>query len=230
MVRRDDCGASAGFQSMRIYIDIDDVVTETARTLCTVADEMFGRKVAYHDVFAFDLSKSFSLDGDQIALLMARAHSPAALASYPETPGAAETIRRWAASGHDMTFVTGRPASTHDGTCHWLDAHGLGGIAVIHVDKFGRELGAMFHSPDYVVTLDDFLAMRFDFAVEDSPIGLGHLARIPGCRVAVFDRPWNAETPMPSPLFRRCASWLQVDAYLREVEPGGGAGANADLA
>lgn len=205
---------------MRIYIDIDDVVTETARTLCGIANEMFGRTVAYRDVFAFDLRVSFSLDNAQIARLMERAHSPEALAAYPETPGACAAIRRWGEAGHALTFVTGRPAITHEGTCRWLEARGLGGIPVIHVDKFGRELGAMFNSLDYVVTLDAFLKMRFDFAVEDSPLGLGHLARLPGCRVAVFDRPWNAATPLPSPLFRRCASWDEIDAYLRDIQAG----------
>lgn len=202
---------------MRIYIDIDDVVTETARMLCVFADELFGRKVAYENVFAFDVRDSFSLDDAQTARLMSRAHSEEALASYPETPGASATIISWMAAGHDITFVTGRPAMTHEGTCRWLEAHGLGGIPVIHVDKFGRELAAMFKSCDYVVTLDDFLAMRFDFAVEDSPIGLGHLARIPGCRVAVFNRPWNAKTAMPSDAFHRCADWREVDELMNET-------------
>lgn len=214
-----DCGsASIAPQSLRgvkIYVDIDDVVTETARTLCKFAHQLFGRNVSYENVFAFDLRISFSLDDSQIAYLMDYAHSPDALDAYPETFGATSTIASWIRDGGDVTFVTGRPASTHNGTRNWLKARGLDSLPVLHVDKFGRDLGGMFNPCDYVVSLDDFLKMHFDFAVEDSPIGLGHLAKIDNCRVAVFDRPWNAQTKMPSSLFRRCSNWSEVDLLLR---------------
>lgn len=199
---------------MRIYVDIDDVVTETARTLCGFARELFGRDVPYEKVFAFDLRESFSLDDRQIKVLMDMAHAPESLASYPETPGATATISSWMDGGHEITFVTGRPALTHEGTVRWLAARGLGGTRVIHVDKFGRELAGMFASRDYVVSLDDFLKMRFDFAVEDSPIGLGHLSKIPGCRVAVFNRPWNIRSELPPGDFTRCGSWAEIAALL----------------
>lgn len=203
---------------MNIYVDIDDVVTETARSLCGLARRMFGRNVPYGDVHAFDLRVSFSLDDAQIAALMDEAHSPAALAAYPETPDACATIASWVARGHSVTFVTGRPASTHGGTVKWLSERGLGALKVLHVDKFGRELGSMFASRDYVVQLDDFFKMRFDFAVEDSPIGIGHLARIPGCRVAVFNRPWNSGSALPGPAFQRADDWPGVNRLFLEAE------------
>lgn len=202
---------------MKIYVDIDDVVTETARSLCELAKRMFGRDVPYSDVHAFDLRVSFELDDSQIAALMDSAHSPTTVASYPETPGACRTIASWVAAGHDVTFVTGRPAFTHDETVRWLSRRGLGGLRVIHVDKFGRELGSMFASRDYVVSVEDFLKMHFDFAIEDSPIGLGHLARIPGCRVAVFNRPWNIGHPLPGPAFKRAGDWSEIDKLCREA-------------
>lgn len=202
---------------MRVYVDIDDVMCETARSLCGYAKAMFGRNVAYEDVFEFDLRVSFSLDDIQIAELMDRAHEPGAMDSFPETPGASETVLSWVAGGDDVTFVTGRPATTHDATCHWMSERGLGAIPVLHVDKFGRYLGQMFGTLDYLVSLEDFLKMEFDFAVEDSPLGLGHLAKIPGCRVAVFDRPWNAKFALPGPQFRRCGAWSAVEAFKREI-------------
>lgn len=202
---------------MRIYVDFDDVVTETARLLCDLAHEMFGRNVAYDDVFAFDLRKSLFLSDDEVGTLMSRAHSDEILAAYEETPGATETLAAWMALGHEITVVTGRPSLTHAGTCRWLEARGLGAIPVVHVDKFGRELAAQFHSKEYVVSLEDFYKMRFDFAVEDSPLALGHLARLDGCRTAVFGRPWNRNEALPAGDFRRCANWREVDAYLRQT-------------
>lgn len=204
---------------MRIYVDIDDVVTETARTLCRFAADMFGRRVPYEKVFEFDLQVSFSLDDRQIRELMDFAHSPESLASYPETPGATATVASWIAGGHDVTFVTGRPASTHEGTVRWLSARGLGGARVIHVDKFRRETSSAAVACDYVVPLRDFLGMRFDFAVEDSPVGLGLLAKIPGCRVAVFNRPWNARAEFPPGRFTRCRDWAEIDALLQASAP-----------
>lgn len=203
---------------MRIYVDIDDVMCETARSLCGFADRMFGRKVAYEDVFEFDLRVSFSLDDRQIAELMDAAHEPDAMDSFPETPGASETVLSWVERGDDVTFVTGRPAVTHDATCHWMAERGLGAVPILHVDKFGRYLGQMFGTLDYLVPLEDFLKMEFDFAVEDSPLGLGHLAKIPGCRVAAFDRPWNAKFALPGPQFRRCATWRDVAAFRDSAE------------
>lgn len=205
---------------MRIYVDIDDVVTETARTLCRFAADMFGRSVPYEKVFEFDLQVSFSLDDRQIRELMDFAHSPESLALYPETPGATATVASWIAGGHDVTFVTGRPASTHEGTVRWLSARGLGGARVIHVDKFRRETSPAAASCGYVVPLRDFLGMRFDFAVEDSPVGLALLAKIPGCRVAVFNRPWNASADLPPGRFTRCGGWAEIDALLQASAAG----------
>ena len=48
---------------MRIYVDIDDVLCETAASLCGLAAREFGRHVAYEDVGVFDRpwNRSFAL-------------------------------------------------------------------------------------------------------------------------------------------------------------------------
>ena len=44
-------------------------------------------------------------------------------------------------------------------------------------------------------------------------LGPEAMAHLSGCRVAVFARPWNADTELPSPLFRRCEGWGGVGEF-----------------
>ena len=50
---------------MRIYVDYDDCLCETARSFVKLAKEMFGRNAAYEDIRFFELDKSFGLDEDR---------------------------------------------------------------------------------------------------------------------------------------------------------------------
>ena len=78
---------------MKIYVDFDDVLCETARALSALAKEMFGRDVPYEDIKFFNLQKSFSLSDAQIEALMARAHEHDFLLGLEPTPGGVEAVR-----------------------------------------------------------------------------------------------------------------------------------------
>ncbi len=199
---------------MRIYVDFDDVICETARDLSALADSLFGIRVPYPEIRAFDLHEAFGLDDAQYRRLMGKAHSREFVMGYAETPGASATLLRWLDGGHDVEVVTGRPFVTAGASRDWLDAHGLSRLPVIHVDKYGREPPAAPGAPR-ALTLAEFALRRYDFAVEDSPPALGHLAKMEGCLTAVFARPWNAGTPLAPGQFVRCANWAEVDALLQ---------------
>lgn len=199
---------------MRIYIDFDDVISETARSLADLCFRMYGKRIDYKDIFVFDLQEAFSLDKVQIDALMEKAHTREMVLSYPETPGASNTIRKWIASGHEVEIVTGRPFFTSPQTREWLELHHLESIPVIHVDKFGREPPQPYPGAPRSLSVEEFCVRRYDFAVEDSPAALAHLARIPDCKVAVFNRPWNAKAVLPSNMFSRCSDWHAVDELL----------------
>ena len=47
---------------MKIYVDYDDCLCETARSFSRLAVEMFGKHVPYEKIRYFDLDKSFDLD------------------------------------------------------------------------------------------------------------------------------------------------------------------------
>ena len=50
---------------MKIYIDFDDVICETAKYFTKIAKELFNIDVPYREVQFFNLQKSFDLSGEQ---------------------------------------------------------------------------------------------------------------------------------------------------------------------
>lgn len=195
---------------MRIYVDFDDVICETAQTLSVLAGRLFGVRVPFEEIAFFDLHKAFGLDDNQYNRLMEAAHSPEVVLSYAEIPGASGSIRALKEDGHAVEVVTGRPFSTRKSSRQWLDERGLSDIPVIHVDKYGREPPPASPSAPRSLTTEEFSRLSYDFAVEDSPAAFGHLARMAGCRIAVFARPWNARAPLPGPQFMRAGNWESV--------------------
>ena len=61
---------------MRVYIDFDDVICETAKHFCCIAKELFDIDLPYQEVQFFNLKKSFDLDDDQYEELMKAGHLP----------------------------------------------------------------------------------------------------------------------------------------------------------
>ena len=90
---------------MRIYIDFDDVLCETALAFTRIAKEMFGINVPYREVQFFNLKKTFDLTDSQYEELMKAGHFPDNLLNYEETPGASETINKWVDMGHEVLLL-----------------------------------------------------------------------------------------------------------------------------
>lgn len=51
---------------MKIYIDFDDVICETAKYFTKIAKELFNIDVPYREVQFFNLQKSFDLSGNSM--------------------------------------------------------------------------------------------------------------------------------------------------------------------
>ena len=81
---------------MKIYIDFDDVICETAKYFTKLAKELFGIDIPYRQVQFFNLQKSFDLNDEQYDKLMKAGHMPENLLDYEETEGASETINKCA--------------------------------------------------------------------------------------------------------------------------------------
>ena len=198
---------------MRIYVDVDDVLCETAAHLCELAAREFGRHVAYADVFQFDLQKVFGFSDADMRRFMLRAHEPDSILSHAVTPDAPEGVRALRAAGHAVEIVTGRPAASHAATAAWLAAAGLAGFPVSYVDKYGRAAHYARNPGDPpTVPLDELLARRYDVVIDDSPAVLRHLATAwPATRIFVYDRPWNRAYPL-APNMTRVAGWPEIVA------------------
>jgi hypothetical protein len=201
---------------MRIYVDFDDVLCETACALADLSGRLFGRRVAYEAIHAFDLRVAFGLDAAQYGLLMDRAHEPEFLAGLAAVTDGPATLRRWAGEGHDTIVVTGRPFACRDASLAWLRAADLDGVPLLHVDKYGREPAA--HGPRHsrALTVGELHLEPFDVAIEDAPSALDLLLLRAGCRAAVFDRPWNRSYRPARGVVTRCHGWRALDAWVRD--------------
>ncbi len=194
---------------MRIYIDFDDVLCETARHLSALARELFDRDVPYEAISGFDLKKAFDLSDAEIDGLMEHAHRTGFLTDIAPAPGGLEAVRTLETRGHDLVIVTGRPSASHDGSCGWLRKHGLAHLSLLYVDKYGR--AAAQPPPDAPKTLsrEEFATLHFDVAIDDAPGALDLLANRQNCTVIVYDRPWN-RTYAHAANMRRSTSWPDI--------------------
>ncbi len=197
---------------MRIYVDFDDVLCETAPALSLLAAALFGRQVPYEAIGAFDLRDAFDLAQEQYRTLMERAHREEFLAALPPSEESVATLAGWLRDGHEVLIVTGRPFATHAASAAWLARHGLAGAALLHVDKYGREPAPAAPGAPGAITPAELGRQRFDLAVEDAPEALRHLEGLAGCWVAIFDRPWNRHLAEQAGRSFRCRDWQAVAA------------------
>ena len=172
---------------MRIYIDFDDCLCETARMLAKEAREKYGRNVPYEDMRYFDLKKSFSFNDEEYDEFMVAAHYPETLISLEETPGASEVI--------------------------WLDNHNLERVKLFFLDKYSRD--EFYRKGESNLSLEDFYKMDFDYAIEDSPNAFRFFDSFSKLKVMVFSRPWNLECELPGENYTRCTDWKMIKNLVR---------------
>lgn len=196
---------------MRVYVDCDDVVAETARHLIDLRRRGGGWAPEFGQMFDFDLHRSLRLGDEEYRVFMEKAHEPEELAALEEVPGACETLRAWRTDGIEPFIVTGRPACAHAATLEWLERRGLAGIPLLMVDKYNRRLGAETAGVE-VVPFASLSSFGFDLAVDDAPQALDLLAASGFCPFVVFDRPWNRTY---NPDVPRVPDWRGLDAYVR---------------
>ena len=197
----------------RLYVDFDDVVTETARGLVGQLRREGRWAPDFKDIRVFDLHVSFRLDNAAYDAFMARAHRPAELLALEEIPGATATLRAWLDDGLRPVVVTGRPPYAFDASRTWLDARGLADLPLVIADKYNRFTGAPPPGVS-VARLDDLRRMHFALAVDDAPPALDFVAASGLCPAVVFERPWNLDYRPEVP---RVRSWRELDDFVRSA-------------
>ena len=196
----------------RIYVDIDDVLSETIERLVDLFEELHDRRVEPEEVAHFDLARSFGLDARQIERFMERAHAEDVILSRAPLEGAAEVLARWSGEGRRVTLVTGRPPSTHEVSRRWLEAHGVPHDEVHHLDKWNRPSWNEEALP--AIGFEDLPGFDFEFAIEDSLDTAVRLVESLDIPVLLMDRPWNRLLDGVAPATRagivRCRSWAEI--------------------
>ncbi len=200
---------------MKIYIDFDDVICETARAFSQIAKDLFDIDVPYREVQFFNLQKTFDLNDLQYYELMKEGHLPKTLLAYEETPKASEIINQWIDAGHEVLVITGRPFDCYIPSRQWLDEHNLERVPLFCVDKYGRE--NHIDNSSFNMTLSELYKLSFDFVIEDSPNAFEHVMHFENCKVAVFDRPWNRNTTLPNRNFVRCRDWDEINSLFNTL-------------
>ena len=193
---------------MKIYVDYDDCLCETARAFTGLAERLFGKRVPYEEVRFFNLQESFGLTDEEYELLMTEGHREEVILSYEETLGASATLNEWIDRGYEVTIITGRPQSSYGPSRRWLDEHGLERITMYCLNKYGRD--AFIKDSDFGLELEDYYRMEFDYAVEDSPMAFHFFDHLPELKVLVYDRPWNQNCELLDDGYFRCFNWEQI--------------------
>ena len=202
----------------RIYVDIDDVLSETIECLIDLLEETHSRRIAVEDVQHFDLEQSFGLDEQEISDFMDRVHTDEVIESIIPTEGAAEVLADWERSGHRVNLVTGRPPSTNAASRRWLERHSIAHVSLHHLDKWSRPSWNRTGLP--ALRFEEIPTFEFDFAVEDSLDTAVRLVEEFGIPVALMDRPWNRDLEGLSTTTRdrlvRCLDWSSVSEIFED--------------
>jgi len=121
-----------------IYVDFDDVLSETGLSIINILKKEYGRDVSMEDLTNFDLKEAFGLTPSEYDHLFELIHRPHEVLAYKPVPGAVETLKTWAGKGHEIAIMTGRFTSAYDASLEWLDRHGVPFDSFTVVDKYQR--------------------------------------------------------------------------------------------
>jgi len=194
-----------------IYVDMDDVLCETARCLLDIVEREFGKRLVYEELSTFDVGEACGLGPEEVTELFRIAHHPDELLGMEPIEGAGPVLEKWAEAGFEIAVVTGRPPSTYEPSVEWLARHRLPYHAFLIVDKYGR-----FATENTIgITLSDLVGLSFCLAVEDSPAMAAYLADRMRVPVALFDRPWNRAGAEHS-LIGRYRHWREIERAVPE--------------
>ncbi|SDB08167.1 2-dehydropantoate 2-reductase [Butyrivibrio sp. INlla16] len=201
-------------EPLKIYVDFDDCLCETALSFVEIASRLFGKNVPYEELHSFNLQESFSLNDEEYAELMKEGHRPEILLSYEETPGASRVLNELIDEGHEVFVITGRPFAAYEASKQWLEEHDLSRPKLFFLNKYGRDF--FYKGGEFNLELEDYYKMHFDYAVEDSPMAFGFFDHLPDLNVLVFDRPWNSKAEFPGANYHRCTDWDIIRDWIRK--------------
>ena len=192
-----------------VYVDMDDVLCETARRFLVVIEREFGKKIAYDALTDFDFERSCNLTPGERAKLYEIVHLDEEILSIEPIPEAIDVLNGWVGAGYEIAIVTGRPPDTFSASIEWLARFKVPYHSFTVVDKYGR-----FQTENTVgLSLTELATKQFCWAVEDSLQMAKFLATEMKLTVALLDRPWN-QGALEHPKITRCDHWSTIGDLL----------------
>jgi uncharacterized HAD superfamily protein len=195
-----------------IYVDMDDVLCETARRFLVVIEREFGKRVFYEQLTDFNLEQAAGLLPEERAKLYETVHNPEEILCIEPITEAIDVLRLWAADGYEIGIVTGRPPDTYEPSIEWLSRYKVPHHSFTIVDKYGR-----FHAQNTIgLTLSELAGRQFCCAVEDSLPMAQFLAKEMKVPVALLNRPWN-RGENGYPIIARCDNWSAIGELVPRI-------------
>ncbi len=188
-----------------IYIDMDDVLSESNQAFLDILERDFNKKVAYSQIKSFDLKESFGLTEDEYSHFFNCIHHPDEMIHHAPVRGSQEVLRHWHQNGYKIRILTGRPLAAKEVSLQWLDMHGFYHDSFFIVNKYGRETS----NGEQTLSLEALSTCHFDLAVEDSGQMARFLSEKMGVKVALLDRPWNRSMSFNHNVVR-CKHWTDI--------------------
>jgi uncharacterized HAD superfamily protein len=188
-----------------IYVDLDDVLSDTTQTFVEILRREFGKMVAFEDILSFDLKISFGFTQGEYEQFFQMVHQPEVIMNFAPIAGAIEVLSEWSKLGYKISIVTGRLTIAHQASLDWLAKHKVPHHFFVMVDKYSRENT----DKNIALSLEDFSKLKFSLAVEDSAAMAQHLSRQMRIPVALLNRPWNRTAAMGDNV-KRYDSWYDI--------------------
>ncbi len=193
--------------SKTIYVDLDDVLCQSARHFLLIVEREFGKRIRYEQVINFDVGRSCGLASEERDELYRIVHRPEELLSMAPVEEAIAVLKQWNERGFHIAIVTGRPPDSSEVSREWLAKHRIAHSSFTVVDKYSR------FTPDSskAISLAELSMRRFCWAVEDSLPMAQYLANEMKVPVVLLDRPWN-QFEGKHVRIRRCRDWDEISA------------------
>jgi len=188
-----------------IYVDFDDVLSDTTSAFLKILKLEFGKSVDFEDIFSFDLKASFKLTESEYEHFFQRVHQSEVIMAFVPIEGAIGVLEEWINLGYQISIVTGRLTSAYEASLEWLSKHHVPFHSFMMVDKYSRKN----IDRKIAVSMEELSDMKFSFAVEDSAKMALHLSHKMGIPVALIDRPWNREINLNRKI-SRFKSWYDI--------------------
>ena len=190
--------------TLRIGVDVDDVLTESLPGYLEAFERYFGHQVRVEDA-AWEIFRRYpEISEGRMWGFFEELEATDFLGTRPVYQEAVDATRTLAARGHRLVVVTGRLLTHREHTRRLLDRAGIGRLFEDLVHRDGE--AASEYKPRVV------RERRLDLLIEDE-LHVAMATAAAAAPVLLFDRPWN-QGALPRAV-TRVRSWGEV---LRIVE------------